>query len=172
MIIVEEKDLRYRIGPSTLPNAGDGLFASVLLPKGDWLEVIGVLVLKDGPADQSTKYARRYKFNGSEKGNANIVPLGYAGLVNHTDDPLQRNVQIEYVPGLAKRSQHAAQIVYRFLRDIQPGEELLGHYGDNLAVQIQDMAQNAGYAQAVDQDWNVFLGWNLYGLRDLCHQLR
>lgn len=67
MYVVEETDYRFCIKTSTLPNAGLGCFAKEKIAKGECLEIIGVLVRCQSPADRCTHYANRYKFAPKEK---------------------------------------------------------------------------------------------------------
>ncbi len=164
MYIVEETDLRFKIKPSTIPNAGHGCFAITDLKKGDYLEVIGVYVPVNGVAGICTNYANRYKFMGSEKKDMHIVPMGFAGMVNHTEDKALQNVELEFVRGLSKRNQNAGQVIYRFLRDIKAGEELLGHYGEEKEKEIRWFADRAEYHKQEGELWDEFLSLNLYNL--------
>lgn len=166
MIFVEETDTRFYIDKSTLPNAGYGLFAKVKIPKDDWLEVIGVMVKKGGIADQCTHYAKRYKFAGS-KDNSKIVPMGYAGIINHTADTSLQNMELICEQGLSKRSEHASEVIYRTLRDIEPGEELLGNYGEDIGKEVEKIASNISHHDATKSDWETFIGYNLYDLKRL-----
>jgi hypothetical protein len=168
MIFVEETDTRFYIKESSLPNAGFGCFANTLLKKGDWLEVIGVYVKKGGLADQCTHYAKRYKFAGSPKMNAKIVPMGFGGMVNHTDNPTLQNCNLEYAPGLNKRSEHAGQVVYRFIRDIYPDEELLGNYGPEVGEEVKKISTTIGFADTNKLEIERFLKFNLYNLSEIC----
>lgn len=171
MIFIEESDDRFYVETSTLPNAGLGCFAKVPIKNGDWLEIIGVYVRKGGIADRCTSYAQRYKFAGSPKMDAKIVPMGFGGMVNHSSDPNQQNAVLEYYPGLNKRSEHTGQMIYRMLRDIEPGEEVIGNYGGQLGPEVERMATNASYLNTEADEWNKFLNHNLYGLKELINSL-
>ena len=166
MITIEEIDDRFYIEKSNLPHAGYGCFAKTLMKKGDWLEIIGVLVKTDSVADECTHYAKRYKFMGSKKGYK-IVPMGLGGLVNHTDERAMQNVQLTCIPGLAKRSEHSSEVVYQALRDIKPGEELLGYYGDQINSEIEKNITNLSYVEENRADWQKFLSFDLYHLKCL-----
>src|ERR1035438_10007846 len=125
MIILEETDTRFYIDKSTVPLAGYGCFAKVLIKQGDFLEIIGVQVKTDSIADNCTFYAKRYKFMSSSGKDYKIVPMGFGGMVNHTDDKVIRNVQLVCILVTSKKTK---EVVYQALRDIEPGEELLGYY--------------------------------------------
>jgi len=164
MYILEETDERFTIAESTQPNAGDGLFAKELIKKGDFLEVIGVMVKCGSSADICTAYANSYKFAAAENPTNYIVPLGYAGIVNHTNDKALQNVALSYSKNRSKRSAHAGQVVYEAIRDIQPGEELLGHYGDGLEGVLKWANEKSSVVDHNKVEWNKFLAHNLYDL--------
>ena len=171
MYIVDETDTRFCIRTSSLPNAGLGCFALEKIPKGDYLEVIGVLVRCNSPADHCTHYANRYKFAPREKYTAYIVPMGYGGMVNHTDDAALQNVELRWVKNMPKRSQHAGEIVYMAIRDIEPDEELLGNYGEAVGKEVRWYQDNSQiFAQGQDV-WQSFLELDLYNLGILRERL-
>src|SRR3990167_4871707 len=130
MHLISEEDHRFYVKESTLPNAGMGCFTRVPLKPGDYLEVIGVYVSCNGPADKCTHYANRYKFAAKENYTCYIVPMGYGGMVNHANEPSQQNVEIRWIKHMGKKSQHAGEIVYMVIKDIAVDEELLGNYGE------------------------------------------
>jgi hypothetical protein len=168
---VDETDTRFCIKTSTLPNAGLGCFAKVPMKKGDWLEVIGVYVRAGSPADHCTHYANRYKFAGSDKQDAYIVPMGYGGMVNHTDDKTLQNCELRIVKNLSKRSQHCGQVVYLAIKDIGEGEELLGNYGELVGKEIEWATKKAETIDKHEEDWKTFLSYDLYNLGMLQERL-
>lgn len=174
MYIVEEEDKRFYINKSTIEGAGYGCFAKELIPKGDFLEIIGVMVRPNGLADQCTHYAKRYKFAASEEKNMKIVPMGFGGIVNHTDDSEKQNVQLAYLPRnrSSKRSQHSTQAVYLALRDIQPDEELLGFYGEVVDKEIKKFKKDLDSVAKDKEEWDRFLSYNLYNLGDIVKELK
>ena len=97
MIIFEENDDRFYVKESTVNRAGKGLFAAKEIKKNSWLEITGVLVERGSVADDCTYYANAYKFAANvvrkgdkvDVGQFVIVPMGYAGIVNHTDEKNQ-----------------------------------------------------------------------------------
>lgn len=114
--LIEEQDDRFRVDTSTIPEAGQGLFARVALEQGARLEVIGALVARDSPADRCSHYTDAYKFRVN---GALLIPLGYAAMVNHALTP---NVE-KHIEG--------DRLYLRTLRPIAAGEELLLTYGED-----------------------------------------
>ena len=78
-----EDDPRFYVGPSTLPGAGEGLFARVPLVPGDRLRLVGVKVARDSVSDRCTNYADQYKLR---VGEFLLIPTGWGAKVNHRDD--------------------------------------------------------------------------------------
>lgn len=167
MIFLEETDVRFDLLPSTMPNAGLGCFANKDLKKDDHVEIIGVYVKRGSTADKCTAYANRYKFSGDDDQETYIVPMGYGGMINHTDDKSKQNVWLEFVPGLAKRSQHCGQVIYRFMRNIKAGEELLGYYGVQKDKEIKWFNDRSDYNDKNGSSWNTFTKMNFYDLKVL-----
>ena len=108
--IVAEADARFEVRPSAVPGAGFGLFARVDLPAGAELEVVGVLVARDSPADRCSHFADGHKFNVGE--GWLLVPLGFGGMANHSDAPN------------AEREVRGDRVFLRTLRPVAAGEEL------------------------------------------------
>ena len=177
MFQVEETDTRFYIKESTIPKAGMGVFAKVPLKKGDHLEIIGVRVVTKGIADECTHYANKYKFAARGKFNKKgerttdfsqmIVPMGFGGIINHAPSPAQQNVEIWYRNGSTKNNA-AGTAVYRFIRDIEPNEEVLGNYGEQWQG-IMDWAGNK--AEEIKDDWETFLAHDLYNLGQLAEKI-
>jgi SET domain-containing protein len=111
--ILQETDERFEIGASTIPGAGRGLFARVAMVPGERLAIKGVLVQPESAADASTRYADEYKFR---VGDYLLIPVGYAGLVNHSPTPNLEKV-IE-----------GRRVYLQALRPIAAGEELFFCY--------------------------------------------
>jgi hypothetical protein len=175
MFQVEETDDRFYTKESTIPKAGLGVFSKVLLEKDDYLEIIGVRVKAKGLADQCTHYGNKYKFAARGKvikGERStdyshfIVPMGFGGMVNHSPSPAQQNAEIHYHQK-STRNQAAGQAVYRFLRNIEPDEEILGNYGE-VWEGIMDWAGDK--AEEIKDDWETFLGYDLYSLGQLAEK--
>jgi hypothetical protein len=175
MYLIEENDTRFYIKESTIPGAGLGVFAKCPLKTGDFLEIIGAQVEVGSIADQCTHFADKYKFaaTGKIKGGKRviehtrkIVPFGYGGMVNHAPTPEQQNAVIDYHKTPIQPA--AGQAIYRFTRDIERDEEVLGNYGEHW----QNMLAWAGNkAVDVDRDWETFLAYDLYNLGRLKQEL-
>jgi hypothetical protein len=156
MIFVEEKDKRFYLSNSTLPNAGLGVFASEDISKGEVLEIIGIMVEKNSITDQCTSYANNYKFSARyDNPNRNIVPMGFGGMVNHTDDTEKQNVELTYMKRTPENTS-SGSAVYYFLKDVKKGEEILGNYGEKWSAKL-----------AEKNDWQMFLDLELYNLKEL-----
>jgi hypothetical protein len=115
MMIIAENEARFCIRTSTLPMAGDGLFAKIFLAEGERLEVIGVLVLAESVSDVCTRYADCYKFRVRD---LLLIPLGFGGMVNHSRNPNLEKVIDDQ------------RVYLRTTRPIHPGEELFFTYGE------------------------------------------
>lgn len=187
---VEETDHRFYITESTIPNSGLGVFAKVKLHKGDFLEIIGVITECGSVVDQCTHYANRYKFaNEPEKEFKNVlIPMGYAAIINQANTKEQQNCSITHLPdkclkcqgsscslcggsgilNRVSRNSDGGRCVYLFLRDIEPGEELLGHYSKKIGQLVVDGQK---FTQEESVEWEKFLKKNLYGLGVLLDDL-
>ncbi|MDB5307408.1 MAG: Proteins containing domain protein [Gemmataceae bacterium] len=114
--LLDEPDDRFELRPSTIPGAGQGVFARVDLPAGAVLEVIGVLVGRESAADRCTHFADCHKFR---VGDQLLIPVGYGGLVNHSASPNLEKV----IDG--------GGVFLRAVRPIAAGEELFFRYPDS-----------------------------------------
>src|SRR5687768_2390380 len=114
-MILDERDERFYAAMSTVPGAGQGLFARVPLKAGDRLEVIGVLVPRGSASDRYTAFADEYKVR---CGDYLLIPCGIAALANHSAEPNLTKV----IEGEA--------VYLELLRDVEAGDELCFTYGD------------------------------------------
>jgi SET domain-containing protein len=110
---MNESDPRFCLKQSTTPGAGLGVFARLPLRKGDCLEVMGVRVKPGSVADACSAFADRHKF---VHGDQLIIPLGYAGMVNHSATPNM------------VRHEQDGKLFLKALRDIAVDEELFHAY--------------------------------------------
>jgi hypothetical protein len=114
-MILDERDERFYVAPSTIPGAGRGLFARVSLKAGDRLAVIGVLVRRQSASDGYTAFADEYKLR---VGDFLLIPFGAAALANHS-----------LTPNVAKVVE-GEDVFLELLRDVDAGEELCFAYSD------------------------------------------
>lgn len=164
MLTISENDKRFYISDSTQINAGLGLFASKKIKKGDYLEVLGVMVDKNSISDQCTAYANHFKFAAdySDSFTKHIIPLGYAGMVNHANKKEHQNVEIRYI----KRGKESV-CVYWFLKDVDENEEVLGSYGEGWNT-MSNWVASVDLEKEDDQyEWDSFLSLGLYNLGKL-----
>lgn len=92
---------------------GRGVFAGRKYRKGEVIEVCPVIALPEAPGGM----LERYVFRWGEDGVA--VALGYGSLYNHSAEPNAK---------FAVRESRA-EVVFRALRDIAVGEQILIDYG-------------------------------------------
>lgn len=113
--LLDESDDRFELRPSTIPGAGHGVFARVGLPAGAVLPVIGVLVRRESVSDRCSHFADCHKFRIGDK---LLIPLGYGGLVNHSNQPnLEKVIEGD-------------EVSLRTVRPVTAGEELFFRYPD------------------------------------------
>lgn len=168
MITIEETDDRFYISESTIPNAGRGLFAKQSISKGDFLEIIGVAIKVGSIANTCTEYANKYKFAVNEKLEKIVVPMGYAGIINHTSDRSLQNVEIAYIKNRKLRNPAAGEAVYLFIKDVEADEEIIGNYGDDWGKVLQWTEQlNERKKELPEEQWKTFLSFGLYTLGEL-----
>jgi SET domain-containing protein len=118
---------------STIPNAGNGLFAAVRIKEGEVIgELGGRLVTEDDPARSNHYIAslpecawektRPYKYIDSKDYGAHVSRINFApSEINGVQTNFQ-NAAIEQI------CQHP-YFVFVALRDIEPGTEILSSYG-------------------------------------------
>jgi hypothetical protein len=111
--MTEEDDNRFYLKTSTIPRAGLGVFARVSLQKGARLEVIGLRVKPGSIADRCSPFTDRHKFLHADW---LIIPLGYAGMVNHSPKPNM------------VRCEESDKLFLQALREIAADEELFHAY--------------------------------------------
>ncbi len=99
---------------------GRGVFAGRAFRKGEVVEVCPVVRLAGGAEASSLAGLDRYVF---EWGDGLAVALGYGSLYNHSPDP-----NAAFTPRLSRDD-----IVFRALRDIAEGEQILIDYRWNEA---------------------------------------
>jgi hypothetical protein len=124
---------------STIKNAGKGLLAKQKIKEGEflpnywrdgsqrWYRQINALIFST-----LSKFAANVKRKGNlvDMGDYAIVPLGYAGIVNH-DRTKTQNVEIRYVGDEhPQKSIHAGKAVYWLIRAMsKKTKKFSGNYG-------------------------------------------
>jgi len=165
--LYHENDTRFYINDSKMKNAGKGLFAKEKVFKGDKLMISGALVEKKSSSDICTTYANCYKFAASisnlrdgkiDCGQFFIIPLGYAALVNHSEENYN-NVEIIYLAN--------NEAAYVFLKDVEKDEEILGNYGETWNAMIEWSNDQLKSEKVKKLIWERFLDLNLYELGEL-----
>jgi hypothetical protein len=165
MILIEETDNRFYIAPSTIPDAGLGVFAAQDLPAGSFLEIIGIQVKHKSIADQCTHYADHYKFGAKpgQEQNRLVVPMGYAAIINHAPKSELQNVEIRSNKG-PTRNPAAGQMVYFFLRNIKKDEEIFGNYGEIQGKVFEWAEQRVEIINQTQDAWETLLETDIYNL--------
>jgi hypothetical protein len=144
------------------------------LKKDGFLEIIGVLVKRNSVADSCTAYANNYKFGCKEGDDIwHLVPMGYAAIINHANTKTQQNCEIKNVRAKVSNKKiksnkdffaYSGEAVYRFIRDIDKDEELLGDYGHEWRKHEAQVNQLNRLYTENELDWNKFLSYKLYNM--------
>ncbi len=162
MILIEENDNRFYIEKSNLTNAGNGVFAKENIKAGEYLEIIGVCVKANSEADKCTDWAKHYKFAARDKNfDRYIVPMGYAAIINHTNNSNIQNVEIRYLKNIQKKNESAGGMVYYFIKDVEKDEEIVGNYGEAVGKKLDWIQDKANFDK---DEWATFLSFDLYNL--------
>jgi hypothetical protein len=135
LTINKEYDKRTVIKPSTIPNAGNGLFALVQIKEGEVIgELGGQLVSDDNYPDDSFYIAAipecawektyPYKYIESKHHGANVSRINFA--------PSKINgVETGFQNAAIKQLCAAPYFIFVATRDIEPGAEIWSSYGDD-----------------------------------------
>ncbi|MEQ1771405.1 MAG: SET domain-containing protein-lysine N-methyltransferase [Devosia sp.] len=103
----------------TIKGKGRGVVTTRKIKKGKVVEAGPVIRMKKRDRLDRTTVLSNYPFQWDDKPYVHAFPLGWAGLLNHSDKP---NCKIE-----ADYEGEVLEITT--LRDIEPGEELCWNYG-------------------------------------------
>lgn len=98
---------------------GRGVFTAEALEPGDVIEICPVIVLPghDLEAIHNT-HLHDYYFLWGENRSQCAIALGYGSLYNHNEQP-NAEIELDFVE---------ENIVFKCLKNIQPGEEITIHY--------------------------------------------
>ena len=111
---------KLRIGPSTLKNAGRGVFATEAIAAGETIERCPVVALedkRDRARLRKTGLVNYYFLWGPERDHAAIC-LGWGAVYNHSFEP---NARFE-------KAIDDRRMDFTALRDIEAGEEIFVNY--------------------------------------------
>ncbi|MDB5306564.1 MAG: hypothetical protein JWO38_766 [Gemmataceae bacterium] len=98
---------------------GRGIFAGRAFRAADVIEICPVILLPGGTDEKSLGGLRHYVFKWGKAGNGLAIALGYGSLYNHSPDP-----NAAFAPRHARH-----EIVFRAVREIPAGEQILVDYG-------------------------------------------
>ena len=172
MILMQEKDDRFYIKESTIPNSGMGLFAKTSIKAGSVLPIRGIQVQIGSDIEICTSYAKDYKFAACDrKTDRHIVPLGYAAMINHASGYYVNNVEIRASQHTQQSDNFTGKMVYYFLKDVKKDEEILGHYGTFWSSVFDWKVKSEGKTQVAEDDWQTFLSYGLYNLDSLMDEI-
>ncbi len=97
---------------------GRGVFAARPFRKGEIIEICPVLRLHTGTEGKLDRGLECYVFRWGKDGTELVIALGYGSLYNHSPD-----ANAHFYPRPARE-----EIVFRALRDIAVGEQILIDY--------------------------------------------
>jgi uncharacterized protein len=98
---------------------GRGVFAGRRFRKGEIIEICPVIPLSSAATRKCQGgVLERYVFAWTGKEYPAVIALGYGSIYNHSDDP---NARFYPRPG-------KVEMVYRAVRDIEPGEQIFVDY--------------------------------------------
>ena len=132
--INKEYDKRTVIKPSTIPNAGNGLFALTKLAKGEAIGELGGQLISDDNYPEDSFYiaaiaecaweeTHPYKYIDSKQHGANVSRINFApSAIN--------GVQTGFQNAAIKQLCEKPYFIYVAVKDIEPGQEIWSSYGD------------------------------------------
>jgi hypothetical protein len=129
--INKDYDQRTVIGRSTIPGAGNGLFAVERIKKGEVIGELGGRLVGDGYADNgylaelpqcAWKRTRPYKRLDSEAHGGNVSRINFAPSRTNGRKTNFQNAEIDHIC-------KPPFVVFVALKDIEPGEEIWAGYG-------------------------------------------
>jgi len=168
MITVEENDDRFYIKKSKIKNAGKGVFAKRDIKKNEFLNIIGVAVKLNSPSMECTHYADRYKFAYRDKDfDRVIVPMGCGGIVNHTTNKQEQNVEIRCDRSNNSSNPSAGFMSYYFIKNVKKDEEVLGNYNNSFQKTLDWAKPKSESINKDINEWLEFLNYDLYDLKTL-----
>ncbi len=131
----KEYDKRTVVRKSTIPNAGNGLFAAVRIKKGEVIGELGGRLVSDNDPGRSNHYiaaipqcawenTHPYKYIDSKDHGAHVSRINFA--------PSEINgIETNFQNATIKQFCQHPYFVFIALKDIEPGEEIWSSYGPN-----------------------------------------
>lgn len=131
----KEYDKRTVVKKSTIPNAGDGLFAAAKIKEGEVIGELGGRLVADGEYPPGSEYlaslaecawdkTHPYKFLDSRYYGGNVARINFApSEINGIETNLQ-NAAIKQIC-------EYPYFIFVALKDIESGAEILSSYGPN-----------------------------------------
>lgn len=138
--------LKLRLGPSTIPKAGLGVFAVDRVPKGSQGVYRGVYRKRDRNTNHLyTWELTAYDSDTGECDSDDDTIIGYVDAYNKTKSNWTRyvNCGVKDKYNNMEPIQRFNKFYYRALRDIEPGEELFIDYGE--AYRKNNLAMSGKY---------------------------
>jgi len=135
LTINKEYDKRTVIKPSTIPNAGNGLFALVKIKKGEVIGELGGQLVSDDNYPEDGFYiasipecaweeSNPYKYIDSKHHGANVSRINFA--------PSEINgVETGFQNAAIKQLCEAPYFIFVAAKDIEPGAEIWSSYGEH-----------------------------------------
>lgn len=125
MIKIEEIDERFEVKKSTLGNKV-GLFSTIEIKKGDYLEIVGVMVDVAEVCHICTSNYNKIAAEPRSEFCHVVIPCGYAAAINKADLPSRQNVAVTHLPKeIIPKNANAGRAIFMAIRDIESGEEIL-----------------------------------------------
>lgn len=133
--INKEYEKRTVIKPSTIPNAGDGLFARVKIKEGEVIGELGGQLVSDDNYPEDSFYIAAipecawektypYKYIDSKEHGANVSRINFA--------PREINgVKTGFQNAAIKQLCEAPYFIFVAVKDIEAGAEIWSSYGDD-----------------------------------------
>lgn len=143
MITLEEKDNRFYVDYSTIPNANKGLFAKEKIYKGDIIEIIGVYVKKFGISASCIEYTSRYRYKFQDY---YVVPVGVAAMINFTPSKEEANV-------IAVSTDRTYLEV---TKQIEPDEEVFLYGGPEIQTVLEKYYELENKIETITKEENNF----------------
>jgi SET domain-containing protein len=130
----KDYDDRTVIQPSTIPNAGNGLFAAIKIKEGEVIGELGGQLISDDNYPEDGFYVAAIPECAWEK----TYPYKYIDSKYHGANVSRINFAPRKINGVATGFQNAAirqlcqapYFVYVAVKDIEPGQEIWSSYGE------------------------------------------